>query len=120
MFIRTLWTLSVRTRLLLRRWMPTNILLDRLRARRRLKWGVPAMSLGVAYFVVAATFTTLIEHGWSEWLHVVVIVCVWNGLKFVLFGPMSIALLLRAWFRERQVRAAHRSEGVTRVGTSFQ
>ena len=31
MIIRTIWTLSVRTRTFLRRWMPTNILLDKLR-----------------------------------------------------------------------------------------
>ena len=33
MLIRTLWTLSIQTRAILRRWMPTNILLDRLRTR---------------------------------------------------------------------------------------
>ena len=27
MLIRTLWTLSIQTRAILRRWMPTNILL---------------------------------------------------------------------------------------------
>ena len=54
MLIPTLWTLSVRTRMFLRRWMPTNVLLDRLRTRRGLKWGAPAMGLGVAYFRAAA------------------------------------------------------------------
>lgn len=31
--IRLIWNLSVRTRLLLRAWMPTNILLDAIRTR---------------------------------------------------------------------------------------
>ena len=38
--IRLIWNLSVRTRLFLRAWMPTNILLDAIRTRRGLRWGV--------------------------------------------------------------------------------
>lgn len=43
--IRLLWALSVRTRYFLRRYMPTNILLDLIRTRRGLKWGIPKMLL---------------------------------------------------------------------------
>ena len=49
--IRQLWTLSVHTRAFLRRYMPTNILLDAIRTRRGLKWGVPAMLLAVPYLL---------------------------------------------------------------------
>ena len=43
--IRLLWALSARTRYFLRRDMPTNILLDLIRTRRGLKWGIPVMWL---------------------------------------------------------------------------
>ena len=42
--LRLLWAMSVRTRYFLRRYMPTNILLDLIRTHRGLKWGVPACS----------------------------------------------------------------------------
>ena len=45
--IRQLWTLSIRTRAFLRRYMPTNIALDAIRTRRGLKWGIPAMLVAV-------------------------------------------------------------------------
>ena len=104
MLVRTLWTLSVHTRALMHRWMPTNILLDKLRTRRGLKWGVPAMGLGVAYFLAAVVSITLINGGWSPWLYVVFTLCVWNALKFLLFGPISLLLLARARLRERHAK----------------
>ena len=103
MLIRNLWTLSVRTRAFLRRRMPTNILLDKLRTRRGLKWGVPAMGLAVVYLFAAATCTTLVERGWSPWLYLLFTICLWNALKFLLFGPISITLLIRAKILERPV-----------------
>jgi len=48
--------------------MPTNILLDKLRTRRGLKWGVPAMGLGLAYLLIAAASITLINGGWPQGL----------------------------------------------------
>lgn len=42
--LRLLWAVSVRTRYFLQRYMPTNILLDLIRTRRGLKWGVPRCS----------------------------------------------------------------------------
>lgn len=104
MLIRNLWTLSVRTRAFLRRRMPTNILLDKLRTRRGLKWGVPAMGLAVVYLFAAATCITLLERGWSPWLYLLFAICLWNALKFLLFGPISVILLIRALLAERRAR----------------
>ena len=80
--------------------MPTNILLDRIRTRQGLKWGVPAMLLGVGYMYLTAVCTVLLEHGGPGWLSVVVLWECWNGLKFLLMGPWSLALLVRARFAE--------------------
>ncbi|MEW2011116.1 hypothetical protein AB0300_16750 [Microbacterium sp. NPDC078814] len=104
MIIRTLWTLSVRTCAFLRRWMPTNILLDKLRTRRGLKWGVPAMGLGLVYLLIATASITLINGGWSQGLYIVFVLCLWNALKFLLFGPISLLLLARALVHEHRAK----------------
>ena len=98
--IRQLWTLSVHTRAFLRRYMPTNILLDAIRTRRGLKWGVPAILLA------ASTFTTLIANGGPGWLNLLVLLCLWNTMKFIIMGPVSLILLAR--IRVREVFASSR------------
>lgn len=67
--IRLLWATSTRIRYLLRRYMPTNILLDAIRTRRGLKWGVPAMLLAVPYIFAAKVLTGLAERGATGWLY---------------------------------------------------
>ncbi|GAA2965872.1 sulfate permease [Microbacterium schleiferi] len=108
--IRQLWTLSVHTRAFLRRYMLTNILLDAIRTRRGLKWGVPAMLLAVPYLLAASTFTTLIADGGPGWLNLLVLLCLWNTMKFIIMGPVSLILLARIRVREavaaRAVRRA--------------
>lgn len=89
MLTRLLWNASVSTRGYLRRYVPTNILLDRIRQRQGLKWGIPAMLIGVLYIYAAAICTTLIDRGASTWLTVLVLLFIWNGLKFAWIGPVS-------------------------------
>lgn len=98
--IRQLWTLSVHTRAFLRRYMPTNILLDAIRTRRGLKWGIPAMLLAVPYLLAASTLTTLIAGGGPGWLNLLVLLCLWNAMKLIIMGPISALHLLRAHIRE--------------------
>lgn len=107
MLLNRLWNASIHTRIFLRKWMPTNILLDKLRTRRGLKWGIPAMLLGVVYLFVAAVSTTLIDRGWSPWLYLVFLLALWNALKFLLFGPWSVVLLIRT--RSYEARARKRA-----------
>ena len=66
--IRLLWALSVRTRYFLRRYMPTNVLIDAIRTRRGLKWGVPAMLLAVPYLIAASICTNIVSDGGPGWL----------------------------------------------------
>ncbi|KAB1641713.1 sulfate permease [Micrococcoides hystricis] len=93
--IRLLWTGSVLTRNFLRRYMPTNILLDAIRTPRGLKWGVPAMLLAIPYFVIAAILIQVINDGGPAWLNVLVLSSIWNGLKMLWIGPLSLMLLAR-------------------------
>jgi len=107
--IRRLWTLSVHTRAFLRRYMPTNILLDAIRTRRGLKWGVPAMLLAVPYLLAASICTNLIDNGAPGWLYLVVLLCIWNALKFLWIGPVSLINLMLIRTRERRTRLAELS-----------
>ena len=105
--IRQLWTLSIRTRAFLRRYMPTNILLNTIRTRRGLKWGVPAMLLAAPYLLAASICTNLIDNGAPGWLYLVVLLCVWNALKLLWIGPLSLIQLVLIRTRERRTRSAN-------------
>lgn len=105
---RLIWIASVHIRYFLRRYMPSNVVLDLLRSRRGLKYGLPAMLLAVPYLFVADLLTGLIEGGGPGWLHVLVAVCVWDSMKFVFMGPVSVMLLAGARAREWRARRASR------------
>ena len=92
--IRLLWTASTEVRYFLRRYMPSNILLDLIRTRNGLKWGVPAMLVAAPYLGVAAWCTVLIESGGPGWLHLVVLVCICYAVLAVM--PMMFPRALSA------------------------
>ena len=102
--LRIIWFISIHLRNFMRRYMPTNILLDAIRTRRGLKWGVPAMLVAIPYLLAASVCTALIDGGASRWLYVVALVCIWNALKFIVIGPVSSMRLVNAWIPERRAR----------------
>ncbi len=77
------------------RFAPTNLLLDALRTRRGLKWGIPAMLLALPYIYAAAICTTIIKDGSPGWLYLLVALFIWNSLKFLWIGPISVIRLIR-------------------------
>jgi hypothetical protein len=102
-------TLSMRLAIGLRtllRHAPTNVLLRWLRSRNGLKWGVPFMLLGAAYLFASVALGVLIRNGGAGWLNVLVLLCIWDGVKFVAFGPLSLVLLARVRIREHRNRAS--------------
>lgn len=108
--LRIIWVISIHLRNVMRRYMPTNILLDAIRTRRGLKWGAPAMLLAIPYLFAASTCTALIDGGASRWLYVVALVCIWNALKFIAIGPICVALLVpQRGFEQRADRHRHAS-----------
>lgn len=109
--IRLIWTLSAHTRDYLRRNMPTNRLLDAIRRRRNLKWGIPAMLLAVPYLLITSICTNALADGAPGWLHLVVLWAVWNAMKFILMGPVSLLLLVRARIAEAVARRGGRRDG---------
>lgn len=86
--------------------MPANIVLDKLRTRRGLKWGVLAMFLSVVYFYLVALMSVLVNDGASKWLYVVMLVCIWNAFKFLIYRPVSLVTLMRVRLAERRARVA--------------
>lgn len=106
--IRLLWAGSVHTRYFLRQYMPTNTLLDAIRTPRGLKWGVPAMLLAVPYFFIAAVLVQIIHDGAPAWLHMLVLLSIWNGLKMLWVGPSSLLLLARLHARRLKSRRQNR------------
>ena len=104
---RLIWTLSVRTR----DYMPSNRLLAAIRTRRGLKWGMPAMLVALPYILIASICSGAAADGGPGWLHLIVLWACWNALKFIIMGPVSVALLIRARLREAPVRR-HQRHGV--------
>ncbi|MEV8265792.1 sulfate permease [Microbacterium sp. NPDC077057] len=102
--IRLIWTLSVRTRAFLRRYMPTNILLDKIRTRRGLKWGVPAMLIAIPYLLAATAFAAAVADGGPGWLNILVVLFLWNAAKFAFIGPVSLILVARTRLHEARAR----------------
>ena len=93
---RLIWTLSAHTRYDLRRYLPTNRLLDAIRRRRNVKWGFPAMLLAVPYLLIASICTNALDQRAPGWLHLVVPRAVWNAMKFIIMGLVNLILLIRA------------------------
>jgi len=102
--LRLLWNLSIRVRLFLRTYMPTNILLNALRTRRGLKWGVPAMLIAMPYLLGAWLLTVWIADGGPGWLNLLVLLFIWNALKFLVNSPITLIALIRARIAERRDR----------------
>lgn len=99
-----IWSVTARTHYSLRRFMPTNILLDAIHTRRGLKWGVPAMLLAIPYALSAVTCAGLATGGGSGWLKVLALLLLWNSMKFLVAGPVTLVRLLRVRSREARAR----------------
>ncbi|MBG6213726.1 hypothetical protein RCH23_001390 [Cryobacterium sp. CAN_C3] len=88
----------------LRRFMPTAIVIDAINTRRGLKWGVPAMLLAVPYSLAAIYCRAQVEVGGPGWLNLLVLLFLFNTLKFVLIGPISLLKLITVRVREAVAR----------------
>jgi hypothetical protein len=101
---------TARTYDALRRFMPTNMVLDLVHTRRGLKWGVPAMLLAVPYALAAVACAGLAGGAGSGWLSGLALLFVWDALKFIIAGPVTLVRLLRVRSQEARLqRFAHPS-----------
>lgn len=99
-----IWGATAHAYYALRRFMPTNILLDAIHTRRGLKWGVPAMILAVPYAVATVLCAGLVDAGGSGWLNILAILFAWNALKILIAGPLTLVRLFRVQGREARAR----------------
>ena len=99
-----LWILSIRIRGFLRRYAPTNILLAAIHTRRGLKWGMLAALLAAPYVFAAVVCVELVEGGAPGWVNLLVLLFLWNALKFVIAGPVSVIRLIHARAVESRAR----------------
>lgn len=90
------------------RTLPTNMIIRATHTRRGLKWGVPAMLLAAAYGVIAAVLAQWVAGGAPGWINLLVLLCLWNALKFVVNGPITVVRLARVRGLERR----HRDAGI--------
>lgn len=114
---RLIWTLSVRSRDYLHRFMPSNRLLAAIRTRRGLKWGTLAMLVALPYLLIASICSTLAVDGGPGWLHLIGMWACWNALKFIIMGPVSVVLLIRARLCEAVICRRQRREAVAEAGS---
>lgn len=98
---------SARAYWYLRRNAPSNLMLTRLRSRRGLKWAIPSAAVLVPIYLYAASIcTTLVTRGGPGWLNFLVLLFIWDALKFAVMAPVSVVLLARARTSERRGRSA--------------
>jgi len=88
------------------RTMPTNMIIRATHTRGGLKWGVPAMLLAVVYVVIGAALAQWVADGAPGWINLLVLLCLWNALKFVVNGPVTLGRLVRLRGIERRYRDA--------------
>lgn len=88
------------------RTMPTNMIIRATHTRRGLKWGVPTMLLAVVYVVIAAALAQWVAGGGTGWVNLLVLLCLWNALKFLVNGPVTLVRLARVRAIERRNRQA--------------
>ena len=112
--------ITSRSYFFMRRFMPTAIVIDTINTRRGLKWGVLAMLLAVPYALIAVYFRAQIDAGEPGWLNLLVLLCLWNALKLLLIGPISLLKLMAVRVREaltrRRMMRALLAEGVEPLG----
>lgn len=113
--IRLLLAASIRTRYFLRRYMPSNILIDLIRTRRGLKWGVPAMLLAIPYLGVAYLLSTAVQNRVPGWLNLFVFVAIWSALK-MLYARSAGSSEQQVKRQRKLCRSYLREVGLTEVG----
>lgn len=63
--------------------------------------GVPALvrqdrRIGRDVRDLRRTFSALVADGAAEWINLLVLLCLWNAVRFTIIGPVSLIVLRRA------------------------
>ncbi len=89
------WSVSAWMYAVMQKWMPSNRILRLARQRTALKWGLLVSLAGaLVYTALYGVAITGAQNG-VEILYVPALLFFISGVKFVVFGPISLVLLLR-------------------------
>jgi len=83
-------------------YAPMNIIAGFIRTRSGHKWGLPIAAVLVTVYAFA--FDRMTERAIATdngWLYLLAFLTLWNTVKFVTLGILSVALLARAKMHER-------------------
>src|SRR5215212_10292549 len=84
------WKLCAAAHRYAQAYLPTNVLVRRLRTPRNLKWATPTATMLIPSYLGAAwLMTTLLAYGGPGWLNLLVLLLVWNAVKFTAFGLVT-------------------------------
>jgi len=81
------------------------------RTMHSIEWWKDIWGLGMLYLIMAASVTVMIDRGGPTYLHLFVMVGIWNGLKFLFLGPITLAQMIRSRFRDTLPVDKSRSSG---------
>lgn len=108
--LRLIWIASIHISHFMRRWMITTRVIDRVRTREGLKWGVPAMLLAIPYLYLASLLAVIVRDGGPGWLNIFILISMWSALKTLWIGPISLILLARVRIHEHAQSRAERRQ----------
>ena len=99
-----LWNVSAAIRGYLRFYMPTNRALDWLRTPPGLKWAIPVALVATPSYVYAMSTAAIVaQRPGLGYLNVLVLLFVWNAMKFAVMGVLSLPMMLRKAVQGRRV-----------------
>ena len=75
------------------------------------------MLVAFPYFLIAYACSSAVADGGPGWLHLVVLWACWNALRFIIMGPVSAVLLVRARLHEAAIRRHQRREASAEADT---
>jgi DNA-binding NarL/FixJ family response regulator len=73
-------------------------------AARRAERAQAPGTLAAPYLLAVSICTTLIANGGPGWLNILVLLFIWNTMKLVIMGPVSLVLLVRVRAQEAAAR----------------
>jgi hypothetical protein len=68
------------------RWLPSNILIRRVRTRAGLRFGIPLALLGGVYFIAGLGCLGAVRLGGPGWWYLAMAVCWWTAAKLIGHG----------------------------------
>ncbi len=68
------------------------------------------MLLAAPYLLAASICTNLLADGGPGWLNLLALLFIWNAMKFLIMGPVSVVLLVRVRIHEAGERRRVRQQ----------